>query len=163
MDASACLNFLTICSGVCNFLFIRVSFLKKPTYFIGYSLINNGTVFGGHATTGNGYNYNVDIDDDGKVTISGVDAKNVDKARDYVCAIVEEAEIGKTYIGKVKRTTDFGAFVEILPGKEGLVHISKLSRQRVKKVTDVVRVGDEITVKVIKIDEQGRINLVRKE
>ena len=105
----------------------------------------------------------IDIDDDGKVTISGVDAKNVDKARDYVCAIVEEAEIGKTYIGKVKRTTDFGAFVEILPGKEGLVHISKLSRQRVKKVTDVVRVGDEITVKVIKIDEQGRINLVRKE
>ena len=105
----------------------------------------------------------IDIDDDGKVTISGVDAKNVDKARDYVRAIVEEAEIGKTYIGKVKRTTDFGAFVEILPGKEGLVHISKLSRQRVKKVTDVVRVGDEITVKVIKIDEQGRINLVRKE
>lgn len=105
----------------------------------------------------------IDIDDDGKVTISGIDAKNVDNARDYILSIVQEAEVGKTYTGIVKRTTDFGAFVEILPGKEGLVHISKLSRQRVKKVTDVVRVGDEIIVKVIKIDEQGRVNLVRKE
>jgi polyribonucleotide nucleotidyltransferase len=105
----------------------------------------------------------IDIDDDGKVTISGVVAKNVDKARDFILSIVEEAEIGKTYTGKVKRIMDFGAFVEIMPGKEGLVHISKLSRQRVNKVTDVVKVGDEIIVKVIKIDEQGRINLVRKE
>jgi polyribonucleotide nucleotidyltransferase len=105
----------------------------------------------------------IDIDDDGKVTISGVNAKNVDEARDYVLSIVAEAEVGKTYTGIVKRTTDFGAFVEIMPGKEGLVHISKLSRGRVNKVTDVVKVGDEITVKVIKIDEQGRINLARKE
>jgi len=105
----------------------------------------------------------IDIDDDGKVTISGVNAKNVDEARDYVLSIVAEAEVGKTYTGKVKRTTDFGAFVEIMPGKEGLVHISKLSRGRVNKVTDVVKVGDEITVKVIKIDEQGRINLARRE
>jgi polyribonucleotide nucleotidyltransferase len=105
----------------------------------------------------------IDIDDDGKVTISGVDSKNVDKARDFVLSIVEEAEVGKTYTGKVKRIMDFGAFVEIMPGKEGLVHISKLSRQHVKKVTDVVKVGDEIIVKVLKIDEQGRINLIRKE
>jgi len=105
----------------------------------------------------------IDIDDDGKVTISGINAKNVDKARDFILSIVEEAEIGKTYTGKVKRIMDFGAFVEIMPGKEGLVHISKLSRQRVNKVTDVVKVGDEIIVKVIKIDDQGRINLARKE
>jgi polyribonucleotide nucleotidyltransferase len=105
----------------------------------------------------------IDIDDDGKVTISGTDARGVDNARDFVLSLVQEAEVGKTYSGVVKRIMDFGAFVEILPGKEGLVHISKLSRQRVKKVTDVVKVGDRITVKVIKIDEQGRINLVRKE
>ncbi|MGB3478287.1 MAG: polyribonucleotide nucleotidyltransferase [bacterium] len=105
----------------------------------------------------------IDIDDDGKITISGVDAHNVDQARDFVKSIVEEAEVGKTYTGKVKRIMDFGAFVEILPGKEGLVHISKLSRQRVKKVQDVVSVGDEIVVKVLKIDEQGRINLIRQE
>lgn len=105
----------------------------------------------------------IDIDDDGKVTISGVDAHKVDQARDIVQSIVEEAEVGKTYTGKVKRIMDFGAFVEILPGKEGLVHISKLSKQRVNKVQDVVSVGDEIVVKVLKIDEQGRINLIRKE
>lgn len=105
----------------------------------------------------------IDIDDDGKITISGVDAHNVDQARDLINSIVEEAEVGKAYTGKVKRIMDFGAFVEILPGKEGLIHISKLSRQRVKKVEDVVSVGDEIIVKVLKIDEQGRINLIRME
>ncbi len=105
----------------------------------------------------------IDIDDDGKVTISGVDAHKVDQARDIVQSIVQDAEVGKTYTGKVKRIMDFGAFVEILPGKEGLVHISKLSKQRVNKVQDVVSVGDEIIVKVLKIDEQGRINLIRKE
>jgi polyribonucleotide nucleotidyltransferase len=77
--------------------------------------------------------------------------------------IVQEAEVGKVYVGKVKRITSFGAFVEILPGKDGLVHISKLSRQRVKRVEDVVKLGDEIVVKVANIDDQGRINLIRKE
>jgi polyribonucleotide nucleotidyltransferase len=105
----------------------------------------------------------VDIDDDGKVTISGVDSHNVEQAQNIVQGIVQEAEVGKTYIGKVKRITNFGAFVEILPGKDGLVHISKLSRQRVNKVEDIVKVGDEITVKVLEIDNQGRINLIRKE
>ncbi|MBA7481470.1 Polyribonucleotide nucleotidyltransferase [subsurface metagenome] len=105
----------------------------------------------------------VDIDDDGKVTISGIDTHNVEQAQNIIQGIVQEAEVGKTYIGKVKRITNFGAFVEILPGKDGLVHISKLSRQRVNKVEDVVKVGDEITVKVLEIDNQGRINLVRKE
>lgn len=105
----------------------------------------------------------VDIDDDGKVTISGIDTHNVEQAQNIVQGIVQEAEVGKTYIGKVKRITNFGAFVEILPGKDGLVHISKLSRQRVNKVEDIVKVGDEITVKVLEIDNQGRINLIRKE
>jgi polyribonucleotide nucleotidyltransferase len=105
----------------------------------------------------------IDIDDDGKVTIAGVDTHNVEKALSAVQGIVAEAEIGKTYTGKVTRIMNFGAFVEILPGKEGLVHISKLSRQHVKKVEDVVKVGDEIVVKVYEIDDQGRINLIRKE
>lgn len=105
----------------------------------------------------------IDIDDDGKVTIAGDDRQNVEKAQEAIRLIVQEAEVGKVYVGKVKRITSFGAFVEILPGKDGLVHISKLSRQRVKKVEDVVKLGDEIVVKVANIDDQGRINLIRKE
>jgi polyribonucleotide nucleotidyltransferase len=105
----------------------------------------------------------IDIDDDGKVTIAGEDRPSVEKAQQTVQSIVQEAEVGKTYVGKVRRITSFGAFVEILPGKDGLVHISKLSRQRVRKVEDVVKVGDEIVVKVSNIDDQGRINLIRKE
>jgi polyribonucleotide nucleotidyltransferase len=105
----------------------------------------------------------IDIEDDGKVTIAGTDSHNVEKAQTTIKGIVQEAEVGKVYVGQVKRITKFGAFVEILPGKEGLVHISKLSRRRVRKVEDVVKVGDEIVVKVSEIDDQGRINLIRKE
>ena len=105
----------------------------------------------------------IDIDDDGKVTIAGDSRQNVETAQEAINLIVQEAEVGKLYVGKVKRITSFGAFVEILPGKEGLVHISKLSRQRVRKVEDVVKLGDEIVVKVANIDDQGRINLIRKE
>ncbi len=105
----------------------------------------------------------IDIEDDGKVTISGSDTHNVDQAQSIIQTIVQEVEVGKTYVGKVKRITNFGAFVEILPGKEGLVHISKLSRQRVRKVEDIVKVGDEVVVKVMEIDNQGRINLIRRE
>ena len=108
-------------------------------------------------------NVQIDIDDEGKVTIAGVDTNSVEQAQNTIQAIVQEVEIGKTYTGKVRRITNFGAFVEVLPGKEGLVHISKLSHQRVKKVEDVVKVGDEIVVKVLEIDNQGRINLIRKE
>ncbi|MEO0105964.1 MAG: polyribonucleotide nucleotidyltransferase [candidate division WOR-3 bacterium] len=103
----------------------------------------------------------IDIDDDGKVTIAGTDTKLVEKAQNEILAIVQEVEVGKTYIGKVTRITNFGAFVEILPGKEGLIHISKLSRQRIKRVEDVVKIGDEVVVKVYEIDDQGRINLIR--
>jgi len=77
--------------------------------------------------------------------------------------ITRDVEVGQIYSGKVLRITDFGAFVEILPGKEGLVHISKLAHERVRRVEDVVKVGDEITVKVTDIDELGRINLSRKD
>ncbi len=105
----------------------------------------------------------VDIDDDGKVTISGTDCQNVEKAQAFIQSLVQEVEVGRTYIGKVKRIMNFGAFIEVLPGKEGLLHISKLSRQRVRRVEDVVKIGDEITVKVYEIDDQGRINLTRSK
>jgi len=105
----------------------------------------------------------IDIEDDGKVAVSGVDIYKVEQAQNMILGIVAEAEVGKTYKGKVTRLMNFGAFVEILPGKEGLIHISKLSRQRVRRVEDVVKVGDELEVKVFEIDEKGRINLIRKE
>lgn len=77
--------------------------------------------------------------------------------------LTEDAEVGRIYRGTVKKVVDFGAIVEILPGTEGLVHISQLDRNRVKKVTDIVREGDEILVKVLEIDKQGKIRLSRKE
>uniref|UniRef100_A0A7V3RGT5 Polyribonucleotide nucleotidyltransferase n=1 Tax=candidate division WOR-3 bacterium TaxID=2052148 RepID=A0A7V3RGT5_UNCW3 len=103
----------------------------------------------------------IDITDDGKVTIAGSDAELVKKAKGEILNIVQEVEVGKSYIGKVTRITNFGAFVEILPGKEGLLHISKLSRRRVRRVEDVVKPGDEVIVKVYEIDDMGRINLIR--
>jgi polyribonucleotide nucleotidyltransferase len=107
-------------------------------------------------------NTTIDIDDDGKVTIAGTDTKGVEAAQNTVQSIIQEVEVGKSYIGKVKRTTRFGAFIEVLPGKEGLLHISKLASGHVKRVEDVVKVDDEITVRVSEIDDQGRINLTRK-
>ena len=77
--------------------------------------------------------------------------------------LTQDVEVGRIYMGKVMRITNFGAFAEILPGKEGLIHISKLSKERVKKVEDVVKVGDEVLVKVTDIDKQGRINLSHKD
>ena len=84
------------------------------------------------------------------------------KAVEIIRAITDDVEVGKVYTGKVKRIMNFGAFCEILPGKEGLVHISELADKYVSKVEDVVKIGDEFRVKVIEIDEQGRINLSRK-
>jgi polyribonucleotide nucleotidyltransferase len=104
----------------------------------------------------------IDIDDDGAVFISAPDETGAAKAAEAVRQLVEEAEIGKIYTGKVKKTVAFGAFVEILPGQEGLVHISELAPFRVSKVEDVVREGDEITVMVKGVDEQGKISLSRK-
>ncbi len=105
----------------------------------------------------------IDINDDGKVTISADDNESGEKALHMIEDIVKEVEKGEIYLGKVSRIVNFGAFVEILNGKEGLVHISKIAKERINKVEDVLSVGDEILVKVIDIDNQGRINLSRKD
>jgi polyribonucleotide nucleotidyltransferase len=104
----------------------------------------------------------IDIEQDGRVFIASSNEEMNNKARAIIEGIVKEVVIGETYLGTVKRVEKFGAFVEILPGKEGLVHISQLSNDRVAKVEDVVNVGDSITVKVTEIDNQGRVNLSRK-
>lgn len=105
----------------------------------------------------------IDIEDDGTVYIASVEAAGANRAIEIITSLTKEPEVGEVYMGKVTRLMNFGAFVEILPGKEGLVHISKLAKERVEKVEDVVNVGDEIMVKVIEIDKQGRINLSRKD
>jgi len=104
----------------------------------------------------------VSINDDGLVTISAVGAEAGQKAREMVEGLVVEPEIGKTYTGKVKNTTAFGAFVEILPGLEGLIHISELQHGRTEKTEDVVKKGDVVTVKLLEVDDRGRIRLSRK-
>lgn len=105
----------------------------------------------------------VDIKEDGEVFISSIDKEAVKNAIKMVEDIVKEAKVGEIYKGRVTRTTNFGAFVEILPGKEGLVHISKLAHRRIEHVEDVVKTNDNIVVKVIKIDNQGRIDLRKVE
>lgn len=105
----------------------------------------------------------IDIEDDGRVLIFAVDQASGEAAQAAIEAIVKEPEVGEIYTGKVVRIMPFGAFVEILPGKDGMIHISKLDKKRVAKVEDVVNIGDEVTVKVIEIDKQGRINLSRKD
>jgi polyribonucleotide nucleotidyltransferase len=104
----------------------------------------------------------IDIEEDGTVYIASTDGEASEQAIQMVEALTEEAEIGKIYTGKVVRTTDFGAFVEILPGTDGMVHISQLADYRVPSVEDVVRVGDEIMVMVIDIDNEGKIRLSRQ-
>jgi len=104
----------------------------------------------------------IDIEDDGTVFISAVDGTSAQKAVERISGLVEEAVVGRIYTGKVVRVTDFGAFVQILPNTDGLVHISQLDSHRVEKVEDVARVGDELTVMVINIDGDGRIRLSRQ-
>ena len=108
-------------------------------------------------------NVKIDINDDGNVFISGIDGNGAKKALQIVNTIANGAEVGAIYRGKVVKIIEIGAFVEIVPGVEGLVHISKLDKQRVEKVEDVVSVGDEIVVKVLEFDRQGRMNLSRKD
>lgn len=105
----------------------------------------------------------IDIEDDGRVFIAAVDGDAGERAAAIINDLVREPEVGELYLGKVTRIMNFGAFVEILPGKEGLVHISQLAHERVGKVEDVVQVGDQIMVKLTEIDRQGRLNLSRKE
>jgi len=104
----------------------------------------------------------IDIEDDGSVFIAAKDQKAGELAQERILKMIEEPEVGKCYLGKVKRITPFGAFVEIIPGKDGLVHISELDTKRVNRVEDVLSVGDEVNVKIIGIDNEGKIRLSRK-
>ena len=105
----------------------------------------------------------IDISDDGKVCIYSTDTDSGKKAMKMIMDIAREIEVGEIYDGTVTRIMNFGAFVDIGGGKEGLLHISKISSKRVEKVEDVLNVGDEVTVKVTEIDNQGRINLSMKD
>ena len=105
----------------------------------------------------------IDIDDSGRVTIFSPDSDALEQAQQMVQELTQEAELDRIYLGKVKRITDFGAFVEIFPGTDGLIHISHLAEGRVDRVEDVVSEGDEVLAKCIDIDPSGRIRLSRKE
>jgi polyribonucleotide nucleotidyltransferase len=105
----------------------------------------------------------IDVEDDGTVTIASSDAEAASRAVMMVKWLTEEAEVGKIYRGTVKKIVDFGAFVEILPGTEGLLHISQIAKERINKVTDVLQEGDEVMVKVLEMDKSGKIRLSRKE
>ena len=104
----------------------------------------------------------IDINDDGQVSICGTDQEMIDKAKAIIHSIVTDIEPGQVYTGKVVRIMNFGAFVQLAPNKDGMIHISKLSEKRVENVEDVVNIGDEVTVKVIEVDKMGRINLSMK-
>ncbi len=105
----------------------------------------------------------IEVDDTGKVVIACVDVKGAQDAKKAIQEITQEAEVGRIYMGTVRKITDFGAFVEIFPGTDGLVHISQLAPERVRQVSDVVKEGDSFPVKVIGIDAQGKIKLSRKD
>jgi polyribonucleotide nucleotidyltransferase len=105
----------------------------------------------------------IDIEQDGNVYIAGPDMESSYAARDYIERLTADVEVGKTYTGEVKRIMNFGAFIEVLPGKEGLLHISKMAKHRVEKVEDVMNIGDTVEVVVYEIDNQGRINLKRAD
>ena len=104
----------------------------------------------------------IDITDDGAVNVCGTDQEMIDKAIATIRNIVTDVEPGMIYTGKVVRIMEFGAFVELAPNKDGMVHISKLSDKRVAKVEDVVNIGDEVTVRVVEVDRMGRINLTMR-
>jgi polyribonucleotide nucleotidyltransferase len=104
----------------------------------------------------------INVDDEGNVTVSSPDEETSKVALDMINEITQDAEIGKLYKGKVRKIMDFGAFVEILPGTDGLIHISQLDKERVNKVTDILNEGDEVLVKVLDIDKNGKISLSRK-
>jgi polyribonucleotide nucleotidyltransferase len=105
----------------------------------------------------------IDIEDDGTINIASSDEAAALKAKEIIRGICQDAEVGKIYMGKVRKIMDFGAFVEIFPGTDGLLHISQISDQRLEKVTDELKEGDEVLVKVLEIDRQGKIRLSRKE
>ncbi len=104
----------------------------------------------------------IDINDEGIVTIASVNPENGNRAKQIIEDIIRQPEVGTIYTAKVKKIMNFGAFVEILPGKEGLLHISQIENRRINKVEDVLKVGDEVQVKLMKIDDQGKLDLSRK-
>ena len=106
---------------------------------------------------------NIDVEDDGSVTVSASNAENVESAEAEISALCEDVKPGTIYDGKVVSTKDFGAFIEIAPGTDGMCHISELADGYVESVSDVVKVGDEVKVKVILVDDQGRIKLSIKQ
>ena len=104
----------------------------------------------------------LDINDDGVIHIASSDLEAARKAIAIIESIVEEVQVGKIYTGKVKKIMDFGAFVEVTPGNDGLLHISEIAHERIMKVTDVLKEGDVIDVKVLDVDRQGKMRLSRK-
>ena len=137
----------------------RIISMKVPVDKIRLVIGKGGeTINGIIARTG----AKVDIDDDGNVFIASPDLASAEAAKTEIEYITADVEVGKVYTGKVVRIMDFGAFVEVLPGKDGLLHVSRISRERVEKVTDVLAVGDTVTVKCYEIDDKGRVNLTRK-
>ena len=136
----------------------RIEFLKIDPSKIGAVIGPGGKMIREIEKTG----ATVNVDDDGTITLASVQGGPAEKARRMIEAITAEAEIGKKYHGTVKRIMPFGAFVEILPGKEGLVHISELAHRRVGKVEDVVEEGQAIDVTVLDIDNGGKIRLSHK-
>lgn len=109
------------------------------------------------------YDIKIDIEEDGKIFVMGVDVNKCRRALEVIKTIVTDPQVGNTYIGKVVRIMDFGAFIEFSPGKEGLCHISQIDKRRINKVTDVLSEGQEVNVKIIEIDNKGRINLSMKD
>ena len=105
----------------------------------------------------------IDIDDDGQIFIAAPDMESARAGQEAIELLIRDVEVGETYEGEVKRIMNFGAFIEVLPGKEGLLHISKMAKRRVEKVEDEMNIGDKVKVNVTEIDNQGRINLSRKE
>jgi polyribonucleotide nucleotidyltransferase len=137
----------------------RITIIKIDPEKIGAIIGPGGKVIRGiQEETG----VKIDIEDDGSVYIASADGASAVQAREMIEALVEEPEIGHIYTGKVVRTTDFGAFVEFLPGQDGMVHISQLADYRVPSVEDVVQVGDEIMVMVTDIDQEGKVRLSRQ-
>jgi len=137
----------------------RISTIKVPVDKIGAIIGPGGKIIRAlQDETG----AKIDIEDDGTVYIASVDGISEQKARDRIMSLTEIPMIGRIYTGKVVRVTDFGAFVEILPNIDGMVHISQLDSERVKSVEDVVQIGDEITVMVTNIDDSGKIRLSRQ-
>jgi polyribonucleotide nucleotidyltransferase len=134
----------------------KIEIVKIPVEKIGEVIGPGGKIIKNIiATTG----ASVEVEDDGSVAISGVSQESVQKAVDWVKGLTREIAVGETFEGEVKRILPFGAFVELIPGKEGMVHVSKMSTEFVKDPNDVVQIGQSVKVRVVEIDEQGRINL----